>query len=129
MRQQVSELKAGCEKYRQIVENANSSILLMDTRGNITFFNQYAQRFFGFYENEILGKNVIGTIVSEKDFSGQDLVAMIEDIVKNPERHSVNENENIRRNGERVRVLWTNKAVISDDGSIKEILCIGNKIV
>ncbi len=129
LRRQAAELKAGEEKYRQIVENANSIILLMDTRGNITFFNQYAQRFFGFYENEILGKNVIGTIVSEKDFSGQDLVAMIEDIVQNPERHSVNENENVRMNGERVRVLWTNKAVINDDGSIKEILCIGNKVV
>lgn len=129
LRRQVAELKAGGEKYRQIVENANSIVLLMDTRGDITFFNQYAQRFFGFYENEILGKSVIGTIVSEKDFSGQDLVAMIEDIVQNPERHSVNENENIRRNGERVRVLWTNKAVVGEDGSIKAILCIGNKIV
>lgn len=131
LRKQVSEtqtLKASEEKYRQIVENANSIILLMDTKGNITFFNQYAQRFFGFYEKEILGKNVIGTIVSEKDLSGQDLVNMIEDIVENPERHSVNENENIRRNGERVRVLWTNKAIIGDDGSIKEILCIGNRV-
>ena len=131
LRKQVSEaqtLKASEEKYKQIVENANSIILLMDTKGNITFFNQYAQRFFGFYEKEILGKNVIGAIVSEKDLSGQDLVDMIEDIVENPERHSVNENENIRRNGEQVRVLWTNKAIIGDDGSIKEILCIGNRV-
>lgn len=121
-------LRASEEKYRQIVENANSIILLMDTEGNITFFNQFAQRFFGFYEKEILGKNVIGTIVSEKDLSGEDLVKMIRDIVKNPEHHSVNENENIRSNGERVRILWANKAIIGDDGSIKEILCIGNAI-
>ncbi len=114
------------EKYRQIVQNANSIILLMDTRGNITFFNQFAQRFFGFYENDILGKSVIGTIVSEKDISGNDLAMMIKDIVENPERHSVNENENTRSNGERVRVLWTNKAIIGDSGEIKEILCIGN---
>ena len=121
-------LKAKEEKYRQIVENANSIILLMDTKGNITFFNPFAQRFFGFYEKEILGKNVIGTIVSEKDLSGKDLVDMINDIVQNPERHSVNENENIRSNGERVRILWANKAIIGDDGSIKEILCIGNQV-
>lgn len=122
----IAELETSERRFRQIVQNANSIILLMDTRGNITFLNQFAQRFFGFYEKEILGKNVIGTIVSEKDLSGNDLIAMIKDIAQNPERHSVNINENIRSNGERVRILWTNKAIIGDDGSIKEILCIGN---
>jgi len=121
-------LKASGEKYRQIVENANSIILLMDTKGNIDYFNQFAQRFFGFYENEVLGKSVIGTIVSPKDLTGEDLVAMIKDIADNPERHSVNENENVRSNGERVRILWTNKAIIGDDGTIKNILCIGNRL-
>jgi len=125
---QIDTLKSAEEKYRQIVENANSIILCMDVVGNITFFNRFAQRFFGFYEADILGKNVIGTIVSEKDLSGKDLVNMIRDIVENPELHSLNENENIRANGERVRILWTNKAIISDDGSISGILCIGNQV-
>jgi len=126
--EEIRQLKASEEKYRKIVENANSIILLMDTKGNITFFNQYAQRFFGFYEKDIIGKSVVGTIVLEKDFSGRDLTDMIKDIVENPERHSVNENENVRSNGERVRVLWTNKAIIDDNGNIKEILSIGNRI-
>ncbi len=125
---EVWSLKASEERYRHIVENANSIILVMDTKGNIIFLNQFAQRFFGYYENEILGKSVVGTIVSETDVSGKDLVQMIKDIVENPEQHSVNENENIRSNGERVRVLWTNKAIIDDKGSIKEILCIGNAV-
>jgi len=116
------------DRYKQIVDNANSIILLMDTKGNITFLNLFGQRFFGYPEKDILGKNVIGTIVSENDLSGKNLVEMIDDIVKNPERYSSNENENIRSNEERVKVLWTNKAIISNDGGIKEILCIGNKI-
>ncbi|TRZ93589.1 PAS domain-containing protein [bacterium] len=126
---QIDTLKSAEEKYRQIVENANSIILLMDVNGDITFFNKFAQRFFGFYESDILGKNVIGTIVSEKDLSGKDLVDMIRDIVENPERHSLNENENIRANGERVRILWTNKAIIGYDGTISGILCVGNQVV
>jgi len=124
----IGTLKAKEERYRQIVQNANSIILLMDTKGNITFFNQFAQRFFGFYERDILGKNVIGTIVSKKDLSGLDLTEMIKDIVENPERHSLNENENIRSNGEPVRILWKNKAIIDDNGNIKEILCVGNEV-
>ncbi len=125
---EIKALKTSEEKYRQIVENANSIILLMDTKGNVTFFNKFAQRFFGFYENDIVGKSVIGTIVSEKDFSGKDLVLMIKDIVENPERYSVNENENTRSNGERVRILWTNKVIIDANGNIREILCIGNRV-
>jgi len=132
LRKRVLELeitKAKEDKYKQIVENANSIILLMNTKGVITFFNQYAQRFFGFHEQEILGKSVLGTIVPDKDSSGKDLISMINDIVKNPERHFVNENENMRRNGEPVRILWSNKALIDKHGNIEEILCIGNKVV
>lgn len=125
---QVWSLKASEERYRHMVENVNSIMLVMDTKGKIVFLNQFALRFFGYYEKDIIGQNVIGTIVSEKDLSGKDLVQMIKDIVENPERHSVNENENIRRNGERVQVLWTNKAIVDDNGKIREILCVGNAV-
>ena len=115
-------------KYRDLVQNANSIILRRDSQGNITFFNEFAQKFFGYSEEEILGKNEIGTIVPEKDSNGQDLTAMIRDIGLHPERYATNENENMRRNGERVWVAWTNKAIHDRAGNIVEILCIGNDI-
>ncbi|MBN2513560.1 MAG: PAS domain S-box protein, partial [Sedimentisphaerales bacterium] len=31
------------DKYRQLVENADCIILRIDTNGNITFFNEFAQ--------------------------------------------------------------------------------------
>jgi len=124
----IAELETAQKRCQDIVSNANSIILCMDTEGKITFFNNFAQRFFGYHEDEIIGKSVIGTIVSEKDLSGSDLVRMISDIVNNPERYSINENENTRSNGERVWVAWTNKAIIDQDGTIREILCIGNDI-
>jgi PAS domain S-box-containing protein len=126
--EEIEALKKSEEKYRQIVQNANSIILVMDVKGDVTFLNQFGQRFFGFYEKDILGKNVVGTIVSKTDHSGKDLSAMIKDITDNPERYSGNENENVRCNGEHVRILWTNKAIIDDTGRIKEILCIGSDI-
>jgi PAS domain S-box-containing protein len=121
-------LRASESKYRELVQNANSIILRMDTRGRITFFNEFAQRFFGYTEEEILGRNVVGTIVPETDTSGRDLAAMIEDIARHPENYATTENENTRRNGERVWVAWANKPVFDDHGRITEILCIGNDI-
>lgn len=39
-------------KYRELVENANSIILKMDTQGNITFFNEFAQNFIFWISSE-----------------------------------------------------------------------------
>jgi PAS domain S-box-containing protein len=115
-------------KYRELVQNANSIILRWDCKGRVTFFNEYAQDFFGYSEDEILGRNVVGTIVPETDTSGRDLSMMIEDIGKHPERYIKNENENMRHNGERVWIAWTNKAILDDQGRTLEILSIGNDL-
>ena len=71
--QELEALRISEARYRQIVQNANSIIMLMDTRGNIKFLNQFAQRFFGFYEKDVLGLNIVGTIVAKTDSAGNDL--------------------------------------------------------
>lgn len=115
-------------RYRSLVQNANSIILRRDIEGKITFFNEFAQRFFGYTEDELIGKNVVGTIVPEKDRAGRDLAAMIKDIGLNPAKYAANENENMRNNGERVWVSWTNKAIKDKNRNVLEILCVGNDI-
>jgi PAS domain S-box-containing protein len=118
-------LRESEKNYRELVQSANSIIMRMDTEGKITFFNTYAQNFFGYREEEIIGKNVIGTIVPELNIAGFDLAVMIKDIGAHPERYVSNENENIRRNGERVQVTWMNKAIYDEAGNVSEILCVG----
>ena len=120
-----SALRKSELNYRELVQSANSIIMRMDTAGRVIFFNQYAQDFFGYAEADILGKNVVGTIVPQKDRAGFDLRQMIKDIGTHPERYVSNENENIRRNGERVRVAWMNKAIYDDKSRVREILCVG----
>ncbi|MDD5436005.1 MAG: ATP-binding protein [Candidatus Omnitrophica bacterium] len=115
-------------EYRELVQNANSIILRMDMNGSVTFFNEFAQNFFGYKEKEILGKNVVGTIVPRSDSSGKDLTAMIDDMSRHPGRYVNNENENTVRGGRRVWIAWTNKAILDKDGRVSEILCIGNEI-
>ncbi len=118
-------LRESEKNYRELVQSANSIIMRMDTEGKITFFNTYARNFFGYREEEIIGKNVIGTIVPERNIAGYDLALMIKDIGAHPERYVSNENENIRRNGERVQVTWMNKAIYDKAGNVSEILCVG----
>ncbi len=119
-------LKASEEKYRILVQNANSIILRRDISGKVTFFNEFAQHFFGYTEDEILGKDIVGTIVPEVESTGRDLRAMVEDVGANPDKYINNINENMLRNGERVWVAWTNKPIFDEKMRVVEILCIGN---
>ncbi|HJX31286.1 MAG TPA: PAS domain-containing protein [Thermodesulfobacteriota bacterium] len=121
-------LQKGEEKYRELVENVNSIILRSDTRGRITFFNEFAQNFFGYTEEEIVGKSLLETIVPKTETTGRDLAQMRKDLMLYPEKFKNNENENIRRTGERVWISWTNKAILDQRGNVTEILSVGNDI-
>ena len=116
------------KKYRELVQSINSVILRLDPQGNVMFINEFAKEFFGYTEKEIIGENVIGTIVPKTESSGRDLAAMIKDLGLHPERYINNENENMRKNGQRVWIAWTNKGVQDEAGNILEILCVGNDI-
>ncbi len=116
------------EKYRELVQNANSIILRLDSEGRIVFINEYAQNFFGYMESEIFGKSVVGTIVPEQDSEGIDVAQVIENLLKDTERYKYNENENIKRNGDRVWVAWTNRVIKNEPAGKNEILCVGTDI-
>jgi len=126
--QRAAALKESEEKYKTLVENANSIIMRMDSAGKITFFNEFAQEFFGYSRDEVIGKNVVGTIVPENSAEGNSLATMVRDITAQPEKYINNENENMRRSGERVWIAWTNKADYDRNGRISGVLCIGNDI-
>jgi len=112
-------------QYRDLVESANSVILRWLPDGRITFFNRFAQHFFGYSEDEIINRNILGTVVPLTDTAGHDLTSLAADIVAHPENYVRNVNENIRKDGERVWVAWTNRPIPGADGTVAEILSIG----
>ena len=116
------------KKYRDLVENANSIILRRDIEGNITFFNEFAQKFFGYSEAEILGRNIRGTIHEDGGDLAQQLEELNQVLVKDPEQPVTREYAHRLRNGETLWVAWTYKPIFDQRGKIREILCIGNDI-
>ncbi len=119
--------QASEEQYRELVENANSAILRWNRDGAITFFNEYAQRFFGYTPEEVIGKSV-SMLVPDVDSSGADLKAMLEDIVDHPEAYTSNTNENVLRDGRRVWMAWTNRPIFDENGQLVEIFAVGGDI-
>lgn len=112
-------------KYRELVQNTNSIIVRYDPLGHITFFNEYARKFFGFPEQEIIGLNILGSIIPWRSSSGRDYRSLMMDFLKHPERYPTNEIENIRRDGSRAWIAWTNKPVRNKTDRIVEILSVG----
>ncbi|HEU4484395.1 MAG TPA: PAS domain S-box protein [Povalibacter sp.] len=115
-------------KYRELVEHANSIILRWTVDGRITFLNEYGQRFFGYTSDEIIGRHVMDTIVPSTDSDGHNLQALMQEICASPDDFEQNTNENVRRNGERVWISWTNRLEYDATGNVVEILSVGTDI-
>jgi PAS domain S-box-containing protein len=119
-------LKESESKYRELVESVNSIILRMDGKGVITFMNPFAQRFFGFSEQEIIGKDIVGTVVPETESARRAMGGMLQNIGTDPAHYARTEFEIIRKNGEPAWISWSNRALFDDSGTMTEVLCAGN---
>lgn len=123
-----SKLIESEKKYREIIQNVNSIILKWNNKGEITFINEFGKKYFGYSEDELIGKNVVGTIVPEVESTGRDLQILMKRIIENPQAFEKNINENITKDGRRVWISWANKAILDEKGEIIEVFSVGTDI-
>jgi diguanylate cyclase (GGDEF)-like protein/PAS domain S-box-containing protein len=125
LRREIAELRAAEASYRTIVDRTNSIVLRWDPEGHVLFLNDFGLRLFGYTLDEVVGRSVLGLIVPDTESSGRDLVAMIQDLLRHPERYVSNENENVRRDGQRVWITWRNTPITDAEGRLIEIVSTG----
>ncbi|MDP1612979.1 MAG: diguanylate cyclase [Sulfuritalea sp.] len=129
LRREMGERAAVDTKYRELVDNANTLVLRMNVDGTVSYFNEFAQNFFGYTAEEVLGRHVVGTIVPERESdTDRDLADMIDAILAHPENFEHNENENITKDGRRVWVRWANKVLLDENGRPSGVSCFGQDI-
>ena len=125
----VEEIRRSEEKYRILVQSTNSIILRWKRDGEILFLNDYGLNFFDYGEDELIGKNVVGTIVPEiESEEGVNLSELMDQLFENNELYIRNINQNITRNGRMVWISWTNNVIIDDDGRPAEMFSVGQDI-
>lgn len=115
-------------KYRDLVQSANTIILRINAAGLITFFNEFARKFFGYEENEILGRSILGTLLPQASARPQDLVDLLGNPGVLPDHSVESEYEIVRRDGKHVWVAWTGTPVYDSTGHVRELLCVGNDV-
>ncbi|MFD2110516.1 PAS domain S-box protein [Thiorhodococcus fuscus] len=120
-------LRQSEQRYRELVEQANSAILRVKHDGRILFINPCAQRLFGWNEDEILGRPV-DILLPERTAQGGGQQPLFQSVVARPKDFASHLNENLCRDGRRLWMMWTNYAIRDDDGKVREILAIGNDV-
>lgn len=121
-------IKSLDKNYYELVENVNSIIAKFDHDGKIISMNKYGLDFFGYSLSELIGKRWDETIVPKYDSTGRKLENLASEILKDLDKYGININENIKKNGERVWIHWTNKPIFDDSGNVLYILSVGNDI-
>lgn len=121
-------LEQGERKYRELVENANSIILRVNEKGAIIFFNEFAEKFFGTTEAEMLGKNIIGTIIATTVPPDKTPADLAREFLTPTESMTYNEVACTDKRGEQAWVAWTIRPVVDSGGVLNEYLIVGMDI-
>ena len=120
-------LRENEERYRDLVENVNSAIIRLKDDGTVIFINDFALNFFGYREDEIVGRK-INILLPEPESTDPELSGLVRKVVLHPERFKNHENENVCRDGRRVWMSWANKPIFDNNDQIVEFLTVGNDI-
>ncbi len=117
------------KKYQNIFNNLNSVIVQFDLKGNIQFFNKFAEKLYGYTANEIAGKNIFDILLPhlvEKRLNKKiNKQAWIRRILKNMEKDPYGETWNQTKSGKHVYMGWTSKPVYNERKNVVGILSIG----
>jgi len=106
-----------------LMDTANTLIVILDRKATITAFNRYAEQLTGYTKNEVIGKNWFEVFIPERDRNSINEV-FHKAIRKMPE---VSQFENciVLKNGEERLISWRNNTVHSNAADKDSILSIG----
>ncbi|HUI92814.1 MAG TPA: ATP-binding protein [Chitinivibrionales bacterium] len=124
----MDKLEENGRKYRELVENANSAIIRIDRQGKILFFNEYAQRMFGFSAAEIQGKNITNIVSVSPDVPNPKAHSILYDVLLSPGAYIYNEEQVQTKTNEKKWVAWTTRPIYDNAGVLMEILCVGSDV-
>ncbi len=134
MRKRISDLDKQLKSKKDIPskllkpyesESAKSIILSVNANHEITYVNDYAEQLFGFTQQELINHNIFDTIYSENDKDETLQENIIDRILNNPKMYMEHETENLKKNGDKVWISWTNRVIYSEDGKPTEVRSVG----
>lgn len=106
-------------------DNTKSIIVAFDNKGFISYVNEYAEEFFGYGKDEMVGKPVLGTIAVPPSKRDPNQPTLVEKILINPQLYVDVETKNMKKNGDIVWISWTNRVIYDEYNEPMEIRSVG----
>jgi len=106
-----------------LVETANSFIVVLDTDANIKLFNRYAERLTGYKKEDVYGKNWFELFIPKKD---RDTIPRVfSEVLKELSATPSFENSILLKDGTEKIIIWRNTVLKNENGKITGVLSIG----
>jgi PAS domain S-box-containing protein len=122
-------LRESEDLYHYLIDSIPCAILRTNQQGKITSWNQRAEEIFGHRASEMMGQNILGTIISETNHDFRESLQGITDTAKSSDlsyRHYESwEGAALHANGQQLWMEWTACLVLTQDGVMGEVLLIG----
>jgi PAS domain S-box-containing protein len=113
------------KELRQFIETANAPIFGIDSKGLVNEWNQTSEKITGFKKEDVLGKNLVQTYITE-DYR-KSVKKVLDDALRGKETANY-EFPLFTKNGERVMVLLNSSSRRDANGKITGVLGVGQDI-
>lgn len=113
-------------RFREMLSNLKLIAVILDSKGNITFANDYLLELMGYKREEVLGKDWIENFIPAE--LRHEIRQWFSEIISLEKEWSYHENEILTRQGERRLIAWNNTALRDPQGHIIASASIGEDI-
>jgi PAS domain S-box-containing protein len=113
------------KELRRFIETANAPIFGIDSKGLVNEWNQTSEKITGFKKEDVLGKNLVQTYITE-DYR-ESVKKVLDDALRGKETANY-EFPLFTKNGERVMVLLNSSSRRDANGKITGVLGVGQDI-
>jgi len=114
--------------FGEAIAKVPGMVITTDEEGTITHANTPALEAFGYQASEVIGRNLIGTIVPGHSRYAGEMIAMINDPAFCRDGYTVHAFENTRKSGEKFWVAWKILPLVDAEQKISGMLCLGEDI-
>lgn len=118
-------LETAERNYRELVELSSSLIVRWKPDGTIVFVNEPVVQYCGSSREELLGKNIVGTIVPAHLLRGKTLQSMLQKVIATPAGVGPDEQELVRKDGSTAWLSWSARVLFDSAGAVREVLSVG----
>jgi PAS domain S-box-containing protein len=105
-----------------VLETVGALVLVLDNEGRILRFNRACEALTGYDSREVEGRRVWDFLVAPEEREGVRRVFAELTAGHFPNQH---DNDWVTRSGARRRIMWTNTALVREDGGVSHVIATG----